>query len=405
MEGGHSRLGQRRADRGTGQLVVPCNGFPQPAEILRTRPLAATQPVTPMWFDIDGCGAAPVPGDSIGGDSEYPAVDGYTDYHRSWTSTVSGRIVAIGGHFHDIDYAEPGCTVHCPDKGGGYALSAELNPSTPSSTYYGPNPKTYPFVLPSPNPSGYTTPPLAPTDLTGTTLCRTEGKYGSSVGSTMRANGHLDTISLCGIQSDLPFGAEPEAYPAGGAYPTGGIQLNSGDIVKLHSQYQNQLGFTKPDAMGIMNAWVATRPQTASGPLRVPLVPTFKQCGTGSNPATGAHNAPLSVGSCAPGTSSTLAHVGLLSTGVAMLAPVPDDPSTGPDEADMAMGARITDVRAGSPTGADFDPISGPDLKLIARLRMSLQRTMRFGWGRLRRARAICRFLPSSRPRKRLTPG
>src|SRR5207244_8208625 len=67
----------------------------------------------------------------------------------------------------------------------------------------------------------------------------------------------------------------------------------------------------------------------------------------------------------------TLAHVGLLSTGVAMLAPVPDDPSTGPDEADMAMGARITDVRAGSPTGADYDPISGPDLKLITRLRIT----------------------------------
>lgn len=331
--------------------------------IFRTRPLAATQPVTPLWFDIDGCGPSGIPGDGpIPGDAEYPAPPGYSDQHRSWTSTVGGRVVSIGGHFHDIDYAEPGCVTHCASKGGGYAVSAELNPSTPSSTYYGPNPASNAFGAVS---------PVIPTDLTGATLCRTEPGYNSSVNSAMKANGHLDTISLCGLQSDLPNGAEPEAYPVGGAYPTGGVQLNSGDVVKLHSQYWNNLGFTKPDAMGIMNAWLATRPQTSSGALRTALVPAFKQCGTGGNPATGAHNAPLSAGSCAPGTSSTLAHVGLLSTGVAMLAPVPDDPGTGGDEADMAMGMRLTDVRATSPTGTDYDPISGPDLRMVAKLRMT----------------------------------
>jgi hypothetical protein len=340
--------------------------------IMRTRPIAATQPVTPLWFDIDGgCGSSGAPGDSFSGDSEYPAPDGYTDYHRSWPvpAGVSGRIVAIGGHTHDIDFAEAGCTTHCPNKGGGYAVTAELNPATASSTYYGPNPATYPFPLPPPAP--YPTPPILPTDRTGVTLCRTEGKYGSSVNSTMKAAGHLDTVSTCGVESDLPNGAEPEAYPAGGKYPTGGIQINAGDTIKLHSQYQNQLGFTKPDAMGIMNAWLATRPQTSSGPLRVALVPSFKQCGTGGNSVTGAHKAPLSVGSCAQATTSSSAHVGLLSTGVAMLAPVPDDPGTGPNEADLAMGALITDVRATSASGTDYNPVAGADLTLVTRFRMT----------------------------------
>jgi hypothetical protein len=143
--------------------------------IMRTRPLAATQPVTPLWFDVDGgCGTSGAPGDSFSGDSEYPAPDGYTDYHRSWTSTVSGRLVGISGHTHDIDFVdsafESGCTSHCADKGGGYAVTAELNPLTASSTYYGPNPMTYPFVLPNPNPPLNRPPGTLPGSYTHRTL-------------------------------------------------------------------------------------------------------------------------------------------------------------------------------------------------------------------------------------------
>ena len=47
---------------------------------------------TPLWLDIDGCS-----------DSEYPAPVGYSDTHADWTSTVTGRMIGIGGHLHDVD--------------------------------------------------------------------------------------------------------------------------------------------------------------------------------------------------------------------------------------------------------------------------------------------------------------
>ena len=36
-------------------------------------------------------------------DSEYPAPIGYSDTHADWTSTVSGRMIAMNGHLHDVD--------------------------------------------------------------------------------------------------------------------------------------------------------------------------------------------------------------------------------------------------------------------------------------------------------------
>lgn len=48
------------------------------------------KPVRPLWFDIDGCG-----------DSEVDIDAGVTDLRWDWTSSVTGRIVAAGGHLHD----------------------------------------------------------------------------------------------------------------------------------------------------------------------------------------------------------------------------------------------------------------------------------------------------------------
>lgn len=46
-------------------------------------------PVRPLWFDIDQCQ-----------DSELPMNPGYSDTHKDWRATVSGTIVAAGGHGH-----------------------------------------------------------------------------------------------------------------------------------------------------------------------------------------------------------------------------------------------------------------------------------------------------------------
>jgi len=136
-------------------------------------------------------------------------------------------------------------------------------------------------------------------------LCRSEGYYGTTFGGT-QWKGHLDTMSECGIQSDIPAGAQAEAYPAGGAYPTQGLPIQSGNVIRLHSEYQNGTGSPQTDVMGIMMAWYAppdpgfVRPKGAS-PMRVALVPAYNQC-TSPNRT---HGAPLSNGSCNPPVQSS----------------------------------------------------------------------------------------------------
>ena len=89
----------------------------------RTDPPQA-QSAKPLWLDIDGCS-----------DSEYTIPTGYSDTTASWTSTVSGRMVAIAGHLHDVDITGPApCDTHCAAEGGGIAVSAELVGGTEPTT-------------------------------------------------------------------------------------------------------------------------------------------------------------------------------------------------------------------------------------------------------------------------------
>lgn len=50
---------------------------------------AGMKPVTPVWMDVSNCG-----------DSEYTAPAGRSATPWSWKSTMTGRIVAAGGHVH-----------------------------------------------------------------------------------------------------------------------------------------------------------------------------------------------------------------------------------------------------------------------------------------------------------------
>jgi hypothetical protein len=123
--------------------------------------------------------------------------------------------------------------------------------------------------------------------------------------------------------------------------------------------------------MGIMTLWVASRPP-GSAPLKVALVPSFKQCGTGGNPANRAHAPPLGTGSCLPAPSGTAARVGTQAAGFAGLYPIPGDPSTTGNQADIGFVVYQSDVRSGSTTGPDYDPSpGGPDLTLVQRLRLT----------------------------------
>jgi TolB protein len=114
-----------------------------------------------------------------------------------------------------------------------------------------------------------------------------------------------------------------------------------------------------------------TTPSRAS-PIHDSLVPSFKQCGTGANPATMSHSAPLSLGSCDPVPTAAVARIGAQSVSSATLTVVYGDVTTPANEADVAYSANLTDIRDGSTTGPDYNPSAGgPDLTVVARFRLS----------------------------------
>ena len=103
----------------------------------------------------------------------------------------------------------------------------------------------------------------------------------------------------------------------------------------------------------------------ASAPsLDVALVPVFKQCGTPGRPANGDHEPSLAVGSCDPPIpTAAVARVGDQAVGSGSLSAVPGD---------IAITINQSDVRAGSETGADYDPNPGsPDMTVVASIRLT----------------------------------
>jgi Tol biopolymer transport system component len=111
-------------------------------------------------------------------------------------------------------------------------------------------------------------------------------------------------------------------------------------------------------------------PKSAS-PIKVALVPVFKQCGTPGNPSNSKHASPLPVSSCnPPAPFSNVAGVGPSSQSRASLGVMPSNPATPANEADIALEASLTDIQ--TKTGADYNPNpSGPDLTAHARVRLT----------------------------------
>lgn len=210
------------------------NMMPEPQQVyiqvvVRYRPgTAHLKRITPVWLDINNCRT-----------SEYTIPHGYSDTHWSWTSNLSGYIVGIGGHQHDLSAMEMECMADasaCPGQGGGIAISAELLGGA-SDVYFGPQPPTGPV----------------PSDSTGSTICRSEDRYYTAFGNANGFMGHLDTMTACGLRSDKARGNE--AYPPGGSYKQKGFPLRAGQAIRLHSQYTNP-GAARDDVMGIMVAYL-----------------------------------------------------------------------------------------------------------------------------------------------------
>ena len=209
------------------------NMMPDPQQVyvrvvVRYRDSSAhLKPVTPIWLDINNCGT-----------SEYAIPHGDSDTHWSWTSTLTGDIVGIAGHQHDLSAMDMECmdASDCPGHGGGTAISAELL-GGPRRVAFGPNPPTGP----------------TPSDLTGSTICRSEDRYDTQFGARNGYMSHLDTMTACGIERgnlhDNPM------YPRGGDYHGRGFAISAGQTIRLHSQYTNP-GAPHHDVMGIMLAYL-----------------------------------------------------------------------------------------------------------------------------------------------------
>ena len=288
----------------------------------------------PLWFDIDGCG-----------DSEYTVPNGYSDATANWVSTVNGRMIGMGGHLHDLDITNSApCTNHCPEKGGGIAVTAEIVGGN-ANDYFGPIPPNNP-------------PPAA---LTGATACRSEGIFGSPWAGT-RFRGHLDTMTQCGVNSSLLPTHQAEAWPASGEYPSTGYPFSAGQTIRLHSEYQNNTGEPQIDAMGIMLAWyVPVSPgysrAKAASPMRLSLVPAFNAC-TSPNRVHGPPDfpgAPNPDGSCNPpvqsssqltiGTPDSANGAPLKGAGSVKVSTITGNPNTTVDEADARFTVSMVDVR------------------------------------------------------------
>jgi hypothetical protein len=214
--------------------------------VVRYEPASAgLSSVTPIWLDVNNCSTT----------SEYSIPTGYSDTDWSWTSTLSGHIVGIGGHQHDLSAMEMQCmnAEACPNHGSGIAISAELV-GGPKSVYYGPEAHSEP-----------------PADLSGSTICRSQDTYFTPFGMENGYMGHLDTMSQCGLYNPAEVSGNA-AYPAGGAYTGLGFPIESGQTIRLHSQYQNP-GAPRSDVMGIMIPYVASAaaPPTAETKRPTPI--------------------------------------------------------------------------------------------------------------------------------------
>jgi hypothetical protein len=290
----------------------------------------------PLWWDIDGCV-----------DSEYTTPTGYHDATVDWTSTVGGRFLGMAGHMHDVDITNSNpCVDHCPELGHGIAVTAELVGGD-SNDYFGP--------IPPGNPP--------PASITGATLCRSDAYYGTPWAGT-QFRGHLDTMSECGVNTDILPTAQAEAWPDGGDLPYTGYPFSAGQTIRLHSEYQNDTGEPQTDVMGIMLGWYTPtsagypRPQAAS-PAFVSLVPAYNQCttatdnrvhgppdfpGNSTNPDVSCNppvqtSSQLTVGS--PDANSNPAQ----SVGYARFKTQVGNPATSADEADAGLTMSLTDVR------------------------------------------------------------
>ncbi len=170
-------------------------------------------PVTPVWLDMSNTG-----------DSQYTIPDGYSDTHTGsgasgispdWTSTIQGAIVSIGGHVHDYGISTSAYNNRLGDyictSQGGYGTGSRYLPTG------GPGTPGHPAAG----------------------IAQTLNQAYHEANGTPDDRYHIQSMTLCS--------------------PTPAQSIICiGDVIRLHTQYNNTSGFPIFDAMGIIVADVNT---------------------------------------------------------------------------------------------------------------------------------------------------
>ena len=179
---------------------------------------------------------------------------------------------------------------------------------------------------------------------------------------------HLDySTARADASGNFPAGSRTEIfvpelhYPDGYAVDVQGAQVTSApgaSLLTLESCGTGPVAVRVTPTGGPPESCPYEHPASAPS-VAVALVPAFAQCGTGGNPASGQHSPPLSVGSCAPQSSSAGVSAGAGFTGTASV-------DVRPDSSDVDLSAQLDDVRAGpSATGSPYE--GGLDMLFRAR--------------------------------------
>jgi len=181
----------------------------------QTTPLASAVPV---WLDV-----------STNMNSEYTIPTGYSDkhtgdsgMHADYTMSVQGKIIGMGGHVHDYGISVSAFNTGIGDRRDDWICTSVAGYGSGSG------------LLPTGGPGT----PGHPAAANGETL---KPGYEQPDGLPPNPKYHIQSMTPCSISARMSV-------------------ICVGDVIRLHTQYNNTSGFPITDAMGIMVMYLATPP-------------------------------------------------------------------------------------------------------------------------------------------------
>ncbi len=187
---------------------------------------AALLTATPVWLDISAS-TDPMHG------SEYTIPIGYSDkhtgetgLHADYTMSVQGKIIGMGGHVHDYGISVSAFNTGAGDRPDDWICTSVagygMNPTNGNSSIY--------------RGTGAPGTPGHPAAANSETL-----KAGYQQEGPPADRYHIQSMTPCTISARMSI-------------------ICTGDVIRLHTQYNNTSGFPTVDAMGIMVMYLATPP-------------------------------------------------------------------------------------------------------------------------------------------------